>query len=114
MLATGGFTDGVSIAGEAGTEAVISFDPAYREENLSYWAQAGRMLGVNDGIIDTLASGSGGDIEGASFAFAPKIVINGACSKEDIMAALREEEEEFVDMIEEMLSRRGGGSYAFG
>ena len=27
MLATGGFTDGVSIAGEAGTEAVISFKP---------------------------------------------------------------------------------------
>ena len=37
-FATGGFTNGVSIAGEAGTEAIISFDPAYRSANLSYWA----------------------------------------------------------------------------
>ena len=29
-FATGGFTDGVSIAGEAGTEAIISFDSRYR------------------------------------------------------------------------------------
>ena len=116
MLAAGGFTEGVSIAGEAGTEAVISFDPAYRDENLSYWAQAGRMLGMNDAVIDSLVSGSsgGGGVANASFTFAPKVTINGNCSKEDIMAALREEEEEFVDMIEDMLSRRGGGSYAYG
>lgn len=46
LLAEGGFTDGVSIAGEAGTEAVISFDRAVRSSNLGYWAQAGRMLGA--------------------------------------------------------------------
>ena len=45
-LATGGFTDGVSIAGEAGMEAVISFDPAYHDENVGYWEQAGKLLGV--------------------------------------------------------------------
>lgn len=49
-LATGGFTDGVSIAGEAGMEAVISFDPAYREENIGYWKQAGKLLGVLDEV----------------------------------------------------------------
>lgn len=47
LLATGGFTEGPSIAGEEGTEAVISFDPAYRAENLALWAQAGQMLGAS-------------------------------------------------------------------
>lgn len=46
-LAHGGFTQGVSIAGEAGTEAVISFMPTVRSENIGTWQQAGRMLGVN-------------------------------------------------------------------
>lgn len=46
-LAHGGFTQGVSIAGEAGTEAVISFMPTVRSANINTWQQAGRMLGVN-------------------------------------------------------------------
>jgi hypothetical protein len=46
-LAKGGFTDGVSIAGEAGQEAVISFDKRWRKKNLSIWAQAGERLGVD-------------------------------------------------------------------
>lgn len=46
-LAHGGFTQGVSIAGEAGTEAVISFMPTVRSANIDTWQQAGRMLGVN-------------------------------------------------------------------
>ena len=61
MLATGGFTDGPSVAGEAGTEAVISFDPAYRAENLAYWAQAGQMLGARAAdAAFALGGGSGG------------------------------------------------------
>lgn len=46
-LAHGGFTQGVSVAGEAGTEAVISFMPTVRSANINTWQQAGRMLGVN-------------------------------------------------------------------
>lgn len=46
LLAAGGFTDGLSIAGEEGREAVISFDQAYRKENIDLWYQAGKMLGV--------------------------------------------------------------------
>lgn len=46
-MAHGGFTQGVSIAGEAGTEAVISFMPTVRSANINTWQQAGRMLGVN-------------------------------------------------------------------
>ena len=46
MLAKGGFTNGVSIAGEAGREAVISFQRSVRGQNIATWQQAGRMLGV--------------------------------------------------------------------
>lgn len=46
-FAKGGFTNGVSIAGEAGTEAVISFQNSVRRQNINTWMQAGRMLGVN-------------------------------------------------------------------
>lgn len=55
QYAAGGFAEGISIAGEAGTEAVISFDPAYRKENISYWQKAGELLGVyNNPDISTL------------------------------------------------------------
>ena len=47
MLAKGGFTSGVSIAGEAGPEAVISFQRGVRNQNIDTWIQAGRLLGVN-------------------------------------------------------------------
>lgn len=46
-FANGGFTRGVSIAGEAGTEAVISFKPSIRDSNVENWVRAGRMLGVS-------------------------------------------------------------------
>ncbi len=49
--AAGGFTHGPSIAGEEGTEAVISFDPAYRERNIRILEQAALMLGMS-GIGD--------------------------------------------------------------
>lgn len=46
-FANGGFTRGVSIAGEAGMEAVISFKPSVRDSNVENWVRAGRMLGVS-------------------------------------------------------------------
>ena len=46
-FANGGFTRGVSIAGEAGTEAVISFKPSAHDSNVENWVRAGRMLGVS-------------------------------------------------------------------
>lgn len=114
MLATGGFTNGPSIAGEAGTEAVISFDSAYREENLSYWAKAGRMLGVDDTFLSGIESGntSGNPIQ-LEVTYAPHIEVHGT-SKEDVIEALKEREEDFMDMLEDMLRRVGGDSYNFG
>lgn len=114
LLAAGGFTTGPSIAGEAGLEAVISFDRAYRDENLSYWAKAGRMLGVDDSILTAFES-SNTSIGGTmNITFAPQIVMHGSGNnKDDIINALREEEEEFMDMLEDMMNRRGGEKYVF-
>ena len=47
-FAQGGFTTGPSIAGEAGTEAVISFQQGVRQQNIDIWKMAGKMLGVSN------------------------------------------------------------------
>ena len=66
-LASGGFTNGVSIAGEEGTEAVISFDPHYHDANVALWAQAGRLLGVLDAV--DISDSAKADIETALESF---------------------------------------------
>lgn len=115
--ATGGFTDGLSIAGENGTEAILSFDPAYRKQNLSYWAKAGQMLGIDTSFIDLLmgeASGGGStSISLGNVSFAPNININGNASKEDVIAAIREEEPEFFDLLDRYLEAKGRDAYGF-
>ncbi|MDD3139616.1 MAG: phage tail tape measure protein [Lachnospiraceae bacterium] len=105
MLASGGFTSGPSIAGEAGTEAVISFNSAYRNENLSYWARAGRMLGINGNVLDIL-SGKASSTSN-NITFAPNITVMGNANTSDIMAELKKEEAEFMDWLDEILN--GGG-----
>ena len=116
--ATGGFTRGPSIAGEDPrypTEAVISFNPAYRSQNLSYWAEAGRMLGASDGESDyeLLSGGSGTavvyDLSGLSFS--PQIKVEGDTDEDTLIRKLRDLEPEFIDFILEALSRREGGAY---
>lgn len=107
--AKGGFTDGLSIAGEAGTEAVISFDPRYRSQNLSYWAKAGQMLGAS-GI--SLSGDSGGDSYNlGGVTFAPQITVTGMADKQSIMEAIRDEYPEFLDMLEEWWNGRGKPVY---
>ncbi|MDY3011435.1 MAG: phage tail tape measure protein [Clostridiales Family XIII bacterium] len=111
MLAAGGFTTGTSIAGEAGTEAVISFDRRYRSENLAYWTKAGMMLGAmpeNEYII----SGSGSstiNLEGLEFS--PVINIQGDAKKQDIIEALRDVFPEFFDLLEEWFVGRDDFAY---
>ena len=116
-FATGGFTSGPSIAGEDPrypTEAVISFNPAYRAQNLSYWARAGEMLGAMDeGSYEPISSGSGTsvvyDLSGLSFS--PKIEIQGDTDEDALIRKLRDLEPEFIDFILEALARREGGAY---
>ena len=115
MLATGGFTDGVSIAGEAGTEAVISFNPAYREENIGYWARAGWMLGATvDDAGFSLTGEAGGTtvLDMGGVTFAPNISISGKTNKESVVKAIRDEYPEFLDLLEEFLLERGIGVFA--
>lgn len=115
--ATGGFTSGPSIAGEDPrypTEAVISFNPAYRAQNLSYWARAGEMLGATDSdSFEPISTGSGPsvvyDLSGLSFS--PKIEIQGDTDEDALIRKLRDLEPEFIDFILEALARREGGAY---
>ena len=115
--ATGGFTSGPSIAGEDPrypTEAVISFNPAYRSQNLSYWAEAGRMLGASsEADYEPISSGSGTavvyDLSGLSFS--PQIKVEGDTDEDALIRKLRDLEPEFIDFILEALSRREGGTY---
>lgn len=113
-FAAGGFTNGISIAGEDPrypTEAVLSFNPAHRAENLSYWARAGRMLNADFSDF-FLSGGSGGsyfDMGGVTFA--PNITIHGNANKESIMEAIEAEYPEFIDMLEEWFRGRGEPVY---
>ena len=116
-FATGGFTSGPSIAGEDPrypTEAVISFNPAYRSENLEYWAKAGQMLGAsNESDYELLSGGSSTsvvyDLSGLSFS--PQIKIEGDTDEDALIRKLRELEPEFIDFVLEALRRREGGTY---
>ena len=130
MLAKGGFTKGVSIAGEAGTEAVISFDPAYRKQNIGYLAKAAQMLGLRTSDEDSLGyyaqrleSLGGGENLATSTSnnttynlggvtFAPTVTVAGANEKkENIIEQLRSYEGDLLDLIEDLLSRKEAASY---
>lgn len=101
--ASGGFTNGLSIAGEAGTEAIISFDPAYRSNNISTWLKAGEMLGV--------ASSNGSSYNLGGFSFSPNIYISESMSSQDVINRIKSAEGEFMDIIEEFLARQSANSY---
>lgn len=112
LLAKGGFTNGASIAGEAGTEAVISFDPSVRSQNLSYWAKAGQMLGALPEGVSVLESGSDSNsVSIGQIVFSPKIEITGNADKESIIAAIRAEYPEFIDLLERWFMERGYFAY---
>lgn len=110
MLAKGGFTTGPSIAGEAGTEAVISFQRSARASNIATWAKAGQMLGVSNrpARLETFGNSDGGphwpNGNGGgpvTITYAPTIIIQGNASREDVDAALREDKARFDAWYEE-------------
>lgn len=133
MLAKGGFTDGVSIAGEAGTEAVISFDPSVRSANIANWQKAGQMLGVDPvqaasvagaGSLTTdrvevadIGGGSpapGGTVTvgGGSFTFSPKITIQGNADYNVMMNAMTDAKDQFEQWFNEMMRKQQRTAYA--
>lgn len=111
-FATGGFTNGVSIAGEDPrypTEAVISFNPAYRNENIGYWAKAGRMLGANYSttgheMISTTTASTIVDLGGITFS---PVINAGSGDSDGIVKAIKDEYPEFLDMLEKWFEERG-------
>lgn len=133
MLAKGGFTDGVSIAGEAGTEAVISFDPSVRSANIANWQKAGQMLGVDPvqaasvagaGSLTTdrveVADIGGGSpapggttaVGGGSFTFSPNITIQGNADYNVMMSAMTDAKDQFEQWFNEMMRKQQRTAYA--
>lgn len=106
MLASGGFTDGTSIAGEDGTEAVISFQPEYRNRNIEIWQKAGELLGADN-------TGGGTIITFGDIIFSPNIKVDGAgnIDEKNLMDELRAVKTEFVDFVEKELKLRAKKVY---
>lgn len=126
MLAAGGFTTGPSIAGEAGQEAVISFDPAYRAQNIGYLQEAAARLGVADDMTvnyyaDQLAALGVDSLTPTStsitynlggLVFSPTFTVAGGdTSKDSIIDQLRNYHGELLELIEELLQEKEAGSY---
>lgn len=133
MLAKGGFTDGVSIAGEAGTEAVISFDPSVRSANIANWQKAGQMLGV-DPVQAASVAGAGSltadrvevadiggsspapggttTVGGGSFTFSPNITIQGNADYSVMMNAMTDAKDQFEQWFNEMMRKQQRTAYA--
>lgn len=133
MLAKGGFTDGVSIAGEAGTEAVISFDPSVRSANIANWQKAGQMLGV-DPVQAASVAGAGSlttdrvevadiggsspapggttAVGGGSFTFSPNITIQGNADYNVMMNAMTDAKDQFEQWFNEMMRKQQRTAYA--
>lgn len=126
MLASGGFTTGPSIAGEAGQEAVISFDPAYRAQNIGYLQEAAARLGVADDMTvnyyaDQLAALGVDSLTPTStsitynlggLVFSPTVTVAGGdTSKDSIIEQLRNYHGELLELIEELLQEKEAGSY---
>lgn len=133
MLAKGGFTNGVSIAGEAGTEAVISFDPSVRSANIANWQKAGQMLGVDPvqaasvagaGSLTTdrvevadigggsPATGGTTTVGGGSFTFSPNITIQGNADYSVMMKAMTDAKDQFEHWFNEMMRKQQRTAYA--
>ena len=111
MLAKGGFTTGPSIAGEAGTEAVISFQRAVRQDNLRTWAMAGRMLGVKPVELKELPERENPGGGGGDFTFAPQIIIQGNADRSVIDEALAEAKAQFEAWYIQMQRRHARTVY---
>lgn len=121
LLAKGGFTNGVSIAGEAGREAVISFQRSVRGQNIATWQQAGRMLGVtgnqaaraaglkriggNGDWLDIKDPGPGGNDRGngpGGITVNIHVTVNGNADSAALDEAMRKAKAEFEEWYRKM------------
>lgn len=103
-FAKGGFTSGLSLAGEKDTEAVISFDSSQRARNVGIWQQAGSMLGV----------GNNSDSETIVLHYAPIIQLVGDLKEAPawLLKLLDEHTKKILRLLETRQKRREAGAYA--
>ena len=108
-LARGGFTNGPSIAGEAGTEAVISFQRGVRNQNIATWMQAGKMLGM-DALarpqeVELADVGEAYSYTGGAITFSPQITITGNADDGVMDRAIARMQSEFEAWYRQMVRR---------
>ena len=104
-FAAGGFTNGLSIAGEDGKEAVISFNPVHRSRNVGIWQQAGSMLGINEDSNNN---------ETIVLRYAPVIQLMGDLKEAPawLLKLLDEHTKKILRLLEAREKRRKAGAYA--
>lgn len=101
QFAQGGFTNGPSIAGEAGTEAVISFQRGVRQQNIDIWRMAGQMLGVqdNDGSMPQIV-------------FSPNITISGDTDPAEVTRKTKELFKLFEQFLDQYFRKHNKVAYS--
>lgn len=101
QFAQGGFTNGPSIAGEAGTEAVISFQRGVRQQNIDIWRMAGQMLGVqdNDGSMPQIV-------------FSPNITISGDAEPAEVTRKTKELFKLFEQFLDQYFRKHNKVAYS--
>ena len=114
-LAKGGFTNGPSIAGEAGREAVISFASGVRNQNIATWAKAGQMLGIDalerPSEVSLADIGDYGVSGGGAITFSPQITINGNADDGVMDRAIAKMQSEFETWYRNMKRREARTRY---
>ena len=100
-FAKGGFTNGPYIAGEAGTEAVISFQRGVRQKNIDIWRMAGQMLGVqdNDGSMPQIV-------------FSPNITISGDADPAEVTRKTKELFKLFEQFLDQYFRKHNKVAYS--
>lgn len=101
QFAQGGFTNGPSIAGETGTEAVISFQRGVRQQNIDIWRMAGQMLGVqdNDGSMPQIV-------------FSPNITISGDADPAEVTRKTKELFKLFEQFLDQYFRKHNKVAYS--
>ena len=110
-LARGGMTNGPSLAGEAGREAVISFRPSERARNIALWAQAGKLLGVKQASLKQIPVGGNSNSGRETVTFAPQITIQGNADRDTMEEVMADMYERFVEWYEQMQRRKRRVAY---
>ena len=110
--AAGGFTHGVSTCGEDGTEAVISFDPRYREQNRGYLMTAAEMLGMYAAPAPQRYDTRKSSYNFGGITISPTINVKSSSDGQTLMQQLRACIPQLVDEIEKETAARNLHSYA--